>query len=593
MMKLIQLFYIICFIGLYEIGYAQTFDYQRGWATYFGDEGVNLSDNTIDSEGNIYLVGSVKAGSVFSATTNAHQVSFGGGSSDGFLTKLNPAGEILWSTFIGGESGDAILGITIGVDNSIYLLGRTGSANGIATSNAWQTNIEGSSDEFLAKFNTYGTRIWSTYYTGSNSDPDALVTSITHSYGIVANKSNDGIYFYTKTNKTNAATPNAFQTTINQTNNSLITKFSVDGQRIWATYYGINSSNIYSITLGLDGLYVAGVSRDCFPPTTNSYFSTPNSHQVESGSCQDIFVTKFSLAGERLWSTYYGNNYPEYLNKNSLLVVNNVLYFTGNSIGSNNITTPNSYQEQSENTIWTPFLAKFDILGNRIWASYIGLEPDNFDDVDDTTVTSFLAKDSAGNVFVSGTSRLQENIATIGAYQETKLGRYDSFVAQFNADGDVNWGTYYGSNENDYASKSLVYNDVFYLVGETVSETGITTPNSIQPDFIDGGNNTDGFIRNVFIVRFEPLPLSVEAFAASNFEVYPNPNQGSFNIKNPNNEPYTVQIYNMLGQLVLETGKKQNSVERIDTLNLSSGSYLLSITTDSNATYTQKMLITN
>ncbi|MGY0391497.1 T9SS type A sorting domain-containing protein [Bizionia sp. KMM 8389] len=57
----------------------------------------------------------------------------------------------------------------------------------------------------------------------------------------------------------------------------------------------------------------------------------------------------------------------------------------------------------------------------------------------------------------------------------------------------------------------------------------------------------------MFIVRFEPLPLSVEAFAASNFEVYPNPNQGSFNIKNPNNETYTVQIYNMLGQLVLET----------------------------------------
>ncbi|MGY0391498.1 T9SS type A sorting domain-containing protein [Bizionia sp. KMM 8389] len=45
--------------------------------------------------------------------------------------------------------------------------------------------------------------------------------------------------------------------------------------------------------------------------------------------------------------------------------------------------------------------------------------------------------------------------------------------------------------------------------------------------------------------------------------------------------------------MVLETGKKQNSVERIETLNLSSGSYLLSITTDSNATYTQKMLITN
>ncbi|MFD2551232.1 T9SS type A sorting domain-containing protein [Bizionia sediminis] len=593
MMKLIHLFYIVCFIGLHEIGYAQTFDYQRGWATYFGDEGIDLADSAMDTEGNMYLVGRVRSGSVFNATANAYQTAYGGGVADGFLTKISPVGEILWSTFIGGESVDYITGITIDGYNVIYIIGSTGSANSMATSNAWQTTLEGSTDTFINKFDASGAKIWGTYYPSADSDPESMGGTIRNSGpSIVADKQAGGIYFFNRTNNANLATSGAFQATIGQDYNNVITKFSVDGLPIWATYYGINFSQMYSITLGSDGLYVAGDTSDCLPiHPENTYFATMNAHQPVPGSCRDIFITKFSFAGQRLWSTYYGNTNNAYTNKNGLLVSGNALYVTGTTISSPNITTIDSYQEDSGSN-YTAFLVKFNTEGIRLWGTYYGLDYDIYGN-SLVSSSSSLAGDSQGNIYLTAATKFQDNIASTGAYQENKSGGTDLFVAQFNPDGDVNWGTYYGSSENEYASKSLVYNDVFYLLGETASATGITTPNSLQPGFIDNGNSSDGLIKNIFIVRFEPLPLSVESFAASSFEVYPNPNQGSFNIKNPNNEPYTVQIYNMLGQLVLETCKKQNSVERIDTLNLSSGSYLLNITTASNATYTQKMLITN
>ena len=49
------------------------------------------------------------------------------GNYDGFITKLNPDGTIVWSTYLGGELDDAIYAIAVDSTGSAYVTGETGS----------------------------------------------------------------------------------------------------------------------------------------------------------------------------------------------------------------------------------------------------------------------------------------------------------------------------------------------------------------------------------------------------------------------------------------------------------------------------------
>ena len=91
--------------------FAQDFNYERAWATYYGGANTYLMDDAIDSQGNVYLVGYMQGSAenlnAF-VTPNAFQPIFGGGGKDGFIAKFNPDGLLLWATFLGGTNVDVI-----------------------------------------------------------------------------------------------------------------------------------------------------------------------------------------------------------------------------------------------------------------------------------------------------------------------------------------------------------------------------------------------------------------------------------------------------------------------------------------------------
>ncbi|MGD0709578.1 MAG: C1 family peptidase [Bacteroidales bacterium] len=87
----------------------------------------------------------------------------------------------------------------------------------------------------------------------------------------------------------------------------------------------------------------------------------------------------------------------------------------------------------------------------------------------------------------------------------------------------------------------------------------------------------------------------INEFSEGGFNVFPNPNTGSFDIKlnEQNIQNATVSIANMLGQTVLEKTViiNNNSSIHIDAANLKQGMYFVKLQTD-NATYLRKILIT-
>ncbi len=106
---------------------------------------------TVDNAGNAYVTGWTDSVD-FPITPDAFDTSFNG-FSDAFVSKLNPAGStLIYSTFLGGSSGDSGHGIAVDGAGSVYVTGDAG--NGFPTTPGVFDPVANGSDAFVAKLNT-------------------------------------------------------------------------------------------------------------------------------------------------------------------------------------------------------------------------------------------------------------------------------------------------------------------------------------------------------------------------------------------------------------------------------------------------------
>src|SRR2546428_57943 len=141
------------------------------YSTFLGgsndDRGFGIA---VDAAGNAYVTGGT--GSInFPTTPGAFQTTSGGG--DAFVTKLDPTGAALvYSTYLGGSSGDFANGIAVDATGSAYVTGTTVSADFPTTPGAAQTTFGGGLvDAFVTKLNPTGSAlVYSTYLGGGGSD---------------------------------------------------------------------------------------------------------------------------------------------------------------------------------------------------------------------------------------------------------------------------------------------------------------------------------------------------------------------------------------------------------------------------------------
>jgi uncharacterized repeat protein (TIGR01451 family) len=99
------------------------------YSTYLGGpEGNGGSAIAVDTSGEAYIAGTTGAG--FPVTEDAFQKSFGGGSSDAYITKLNATGSgLVYSTYLGGSGDDGISGMALDQYRQVYVTGQTTSPN--------------------------------------------------------------------------------------------------------------------------------------------------------------------------------------------------------------------------------------------------------------------------------------------------------------------------------------------------------------------------------------------------------------------------------------------------------------------------------
>lgn len=331
---------------------------------------------------------------------------------------------------------------------------------------------------------------WGTYYGGNGGERTRAVTT----------DFNGNVYIggYTDGTGVNMYTPGTYMgPSIVLPVNGFVAKFNSAGARLWGS---LIPGEVNGITTDNGGnLYVTGklVSGNLKGVNGGSF------QQAHGGGTNDAFLIKLNGGtGQAEWVTYYGGpgNDIGYAVKTD---AGNNVYLAGSTNsntlatpGSHKTSLPGASPNFSTNF----FLTKFTAAGARVWATYYG--GTNSETVDFAPVVS-LATDQENNVFLCGKTENIDQIASPTGFQQFKRGISDAFLVKFNSAGVRQWGTYYGGFSDDKGSDVVVDNEGnIYMTGYTQSNTNIATPGTYQPNYIPDGVSGSTFDDNMFVVKF-------------------------------------------------------------------------------------------
>jgi Beta-propeller repeat len=290
------------------------------YSTYLGTSGLTAGYGSViavDASGNAYV----------SATTN------GGGNFDAFVAKINPAlsgsGSLVYSTYLGGSGSDQPYGVAVGGSGDVYVTGSTNSTN-FPTKNAFQPNLSGGEDAFVAVLNpSLSQLVYATYLGGNRPGSGPFARGLG-----VAVDSSGSAYVTGDTSATNfPTTPGAFQTTAGHTYVAKINPASAGpGSLVYSTYLGGGTATPWG-GIAVDGsgnAYVTGTTQTGFPITANA---------IETGLSRRAwaaFVTTLNATGSGLlFSTYLGGTSTGDISEGAGIAVDGSgnTYVTGRTAG--------------------------------------------------------------------------------------------------------------------------------------------------------------------------------------------------------------------------------------------------------------------
>ena len=463
------------------------------YSTYLGgskaDQGRAIAT---DSFGNVYVTGYTMSVN-FPVTLGSLQPSVGRKSRQAvFVTKLDPAGSLVYSTYLGGSSEEWGVGIAVDGEGSAYVTGTKSSRDFPVTLGALQTVLKGSEDIFVTKLNSAGSAlIYSTYIGGACTKKYVG----TDSAGGIAVDLTGNAYI-------TGSTPCAdFPTTIDALqvsyngggSDAVVAKLNPLGNGLlYATYLGgKNDDDGLGIALDQDrSIYITGVTDSPDFPVTAGAFQS-----ARSGG-DDAFVTKINFAGALAYSTYLGGKREKFdisgisaFDRGEAIAVDSAghAYITGWTDAKDFPVTPGSFQSQFGGGGWDAFLTKLSGDGTSlIFSTYLGGGGGLSHDTGKA-----IALDTAGNVYVAGETTASDFPVTADAFQSSYSKGGDGFVAKFSPTGAVVYSSYLGGRGKDEANGVAVDGaGKAYLTGYTNSKD-FPTLNALQPA---RSRNYDAFV---------------------------------------------------------------------------------------------------
>lgn len=264
------------------------------FSTYFGG---SLDDTVtalaLDSAGNAYIGGSTVSSDF--PILNAYQSHYGGAANanvqpvitmgDGYVAKFNSSGQPVFSTYLGGNADDAVMGLAIDSTGAIYVTGFTSSADFPVTSNAAQSKFAGPSaltgergflwgDAFAAKLAPSGkSLVYATFIGGSADDAGMAIAVDSAGNAYVGGFANSTNFPITSKTALQATYGGSESGATDPTGDGFLCQISPDGATIlFSTYYGgASDDSVTSVQLDPQGnVYFAGVTVSTNLPVTSN-----------------------------------------------------------------------------------------------------------------------------------------------------------------------------------------------------------------------------------------------------------------------------------------------------------------------------------
>jgi hypothetical protein len=247
------------------------------YSTYLGGTGNDVAQSVaIDSTGAAYY-----AGFTSSIDLSGTAGGYNGGAIDASVTKLSPAGALLYSTYLGGNTIDTANGIAVDAAGNAYVTGFTTSTN--FTGLPFQPSLAGAEDAFVSKLNASGVREFWAYIGGTGSDIAKAIDL----------DASGNIYITGDTTSTNFPVLNALQPALGGTVDVFVTKIAAGAaQLLFSTYLGGSGEDrATGLAVGSDGApRIAGF-------TASANFPGINTIKASVTGAYDAFVAHLLSTG--------------------------------------------------------------------------------------------------------------------------------------------------------------------------------------------------------------------------------------------------------------------------------------------------------
>jgi Ca2+-binding RTX toxin-like protein len=473
-------------LGAYDTNHPLVIDPVVTYSTYLGggsaDEGRGIA---ADPEGNAYVTGSTLSPSFPTGPRDGppgsepFQATLPGGGGDAFVTKFDPTGQLVYSTFLGGDRLDVGQGIDVDPSGEAYVTGFADSFNFPTTADtAFRANC--ARDVFVTRLNAQGSDlVYSTCYGGS--EEEGLSTSR------IAVDGTGNAYVAANTLSPDLPIRGGFQTALaanpgESINDALVARFNTnasgDASLFYSTYLGGFATDIPR------GIEVDPAGRATVGGSTGSvdFPITANAFDTEASPEGDAFATRVNTAAtgpaSLEYSTYVGGDFVDISGGVAVDGAGDI--YVALFTGSSDLPTPRGFQTSLGGDGVDSYLLRLDPdvagAGAAIYGTYFGGSlRDQAEDV---------AVDGAGNAFVTGETE-STDFPTRDPVQAASGGLDDVFVINFatslTGDASLVYSTYLGGSGDDLPrSIDVDPADNAYITGLTQSTDFPTTPGATQ-----------------------------------------------------------------------------------------------------------------
>jgi hypothetical protein len=330
-----------------------------------------------DGLGNIYICGQTQEDL---GQTHA------GGLLDGFVSKFDPAGNLLWTRLQGTNDFDYADGVAADALGNVYVTGSTGG--NLASPNSGSTL--GGNDAFVVKYNAAGEMIWRRQF-GTSRDEGAYAAAVDAAGNLYVGGGTTGSF--------------AGQSNPLGRSDAFLRKYNPDGVEQWTRQFG-SSVNEDAFAVSADALGNVFVSG----------------HETISDRIGDAFVSRFDAAGQQYWTKSYDLEAHD-TSRGVAADGHGNVYLAGSLHGGSWNLNDNDGRNMAA------FVSKYDNDGNLLWTHEVDSAADE--------MAFAIASDGAGARFIAGVT-YGDLAGRVSPGQNAFVAKIvDPQPADFNQDGAV------------------------------------------------------------------------------------------------------------------------------------------------------------